>query len=81
MRSDDILDVFHKMVLLGEAPTVKAVRAFAMDTGLGPWNRVEIDPSWGVEEGPRRLLRSRPSTGNSCGWGNRGSWSRHTEAV
>jgi len=48
--SGHVLGVSHRMVVIVEAPTVEAVRAFAMDTGLVQWNSVEIYPSWGFEE-------------------------------
>jgi hypothetical protein len=48
--SGHVLGVSHRMVVIIEAPTVEAVRDFAMDTGLVQWNSVEIYPSWGLDE-------------------------------
>ncbi len=48
--SGHVLGMSHKMVVLTEAPSVEAVRDFAMETGLVQWNSVEIYPSWGLDE-------------------------------
>jgi hypothetical protein len=41
-------------------PASEAVHAFAMDTGLAPWNSVEIYPSWGFGEAIKQANAMTP---------------------
>jgi hypothetical protein len=63
-RSGPIWGVSPRRVVRAEAPHVKAVRAVARETGLGPWSRVERSSAWGVDEGIPQASARTPIHGS-----------------